>query len=75
MSTFFCGSLTLLGPMKFPIKLNTIKSGWSFLHIEGSQVIISPQNVLYLFSLYAVDRFCLRPNKKISVFLVMGLKI
>ena len=37
--------------MKFSIKLNTIKSGWSFLYIEGSQVIISPQNILYLFSL------------------------
>ena len=34
-------SLTLLRPMEFPIKFDTIKSGWSIVYIEGSQVIIS----------------------------------
>ena len=33
--------LTLLGPMKFSIKFDTAKSGWSIVYIEGSQVIIS----------------------------------
>ena len=28
------------GLMEFPIKLNTVKSGWSIVYIEGSQVII-----------------------------------
>ena len=27
--------------MEFSIKLDTVKSGWSMLYIEGSQVIIS----------------------------------
>ena len=27
--------------MEFPIKFDTIKSGWSNVYIEGSQVIIS----------------------------------
>ena len=31
--------LTLLSPIEFSIKLNTIKSGWS--NIEGLQIIIS----------------------------------
>ena len=32
---------TLFEPMEFSIKLDTIKSGWSIVYIEGSQVIIS----------------------------------
>ena len=31
-------ALTLLGPMEFSIKLHTIKSGWSIVYIEGSQI-------------------------------------
>ena len=27
--------------MEFPIKFDTVKSGWSVVYIEGSQVIIS----------------------------------
>ena len=34
-------SLSLFGPMEFPIKFDTVKSGWSIVYIEGSQVIIS----------------------------------
>ena len=30
-----------LGPMVFPIDFDAVKSGWSILYIEGSQVIIS----------------------------------
>ena len=32
--------LTLCVPMEFPIKFNTVKSGWSIVYIEGSQMII-----------------------------------
>ena len=32
-------SLTLLRPMEFSIKFDTVKSGWSIVYIEGSQVI------------------------------------
>ena len=34
--------------MEFPIKFVTVKSGWSIVYIEGSQVIISPQNIIFL---------------------------
>ena len=33
--------------MDFPIKLHTVKSGWSIVYIEGSQVIIS-KNIAFL---------------------------
>ena len=33
--------------MEFPIKFDTAKSGWSIVHIEGSQVIIS-KNIIFL---------------------------
>ena len=42
------GFLTLLRPMEFSIKLHTIKSGWSIVYIEGSYVIISKQNIVFL---------------------------
>ena len=32
---------TISGLMEFSINLHTIKSGWSIVYIEGSQVIIS----------------------------------
>ena len=39
--TLLIYSLTLFRPMEFSIKLHTIKSAWSIVYIEGSQVIIS----------------------------------
>ena len=39
---------TLFRPVEFSIKLHTIKSGWSIVYIEGSQVIIS-KKILYFF--------------------------
>ena len=33
--------------MEFSIKFDTVKSGWSIVYIEGSQVIIS-KNVVFL---------------------------
>ena len=46
-------ALTLLGPVKIPIKLDTVKSGWFIVYIEGSQVIISKisRNLMTLFTL------------------------
>ena len=35
--------------MEFPLQFDTVKSGWSIVYIEGSQVIIS-KNILF-FSL------------------------
>ena len=32
---------TLLKPMDFHIKFNTVKSGWSIIYIEGLKIIIS----------------------------------
>ena len=37
----------LLRPMN-TIKLQTNKSGWSIIYNEGSQVIISPKNIVFL---------------------------
>ena len=34
--------------MEFPIKFDTVKSGWSIIYIEGSQVIIL-KNFVFLF--------------------------
>ena len=47
-NTFLVMNLTLLGPMEFPIELHTMKSGWSILYIEGSQIIIS-KNIVFLY--------------------------
>ena len=46
MLTYF--SLTLCVSMKFPIKLNTIKSEWSIIYIEVPQVIIKKNIVFFL---------------------------
>ena len=39
-------SLTLFVPIEFSIKFDTVKSGWSILYIEGSQVIISKKTCI-----------------------------
>ena len=39
--------LSLCIPMEFPVKLDTVKSGWPIVYIEGSQAIIS-KNVIFL---------------------------
>ena len=49
----FLFSLTLFVPMEFPIKFDKVKSGWSIVYIEGSQVIIS-KNIFYFF-LYKIN--------------------
>ena len=36
---------TLFGQMEYPIKFDTVMSGWSFVYTEGSQVIIDKKNV------------------------------
>ena len=41
--------LTLLGLMEYSVKLDTVKSGWSIIYIEGSQVIISERKKMYFF--------------------------
>ena len=42
-----CPNNTLFGPIEFPIKFDTIKSGWSIVYIEGKRVIIS-KKIYYL---------------------------
>ena len=39
---------TLLRPMEFSIKFDTVKSGWSIVYIEESQDIISKKNIIFL---------------------------
>ena len=34
--------------MEVSIKLHTIKTGWTIVYIEGSQVIISKNNIVFL---------------------------
>ena len=36
-------ALTLCVPIEFPIKFDTVRSGWSIAYIEGSQVINSKE--------------------------------
>ena len=40
--------LTLFRPMEFSMKLHTMKSGWSIVYIEESQIIIPPK-ILFFF--------------------------
>ena len=47
-------SFTTCVPMEFPIEFDTVKSGWSIVYIEGSQVIISPKKYMY----FSEDWFC-----------------
>ena len=47
-------TLTLLRPMEFPIKFDTVKSEWSVVYIERLQVIISKENISF-----SEGRFCL----------------
>ena len=39
--SIFYFTQTLFVPMEFPIKFDTVMSGWSIVYIKGSQVIIS----------------------------------
>ena len=41
-------ALTFFGPMEFPIKFETFKSGWSIVYIEGSEAIISKKKKKFL---------------------------
>ena len=53
--TFDEAYLIHLSPMEFPIKFDTVESGWSILYFEGSQAIISKQDCIS----FSEDRFCL----------------
>ena len=39
---------TILRPVEFSIKFDTVKSGWHFVYIDGSKVIISKSIILIL---------------------------
>ena len=43
-----CYTLALLRPVEFPIKFDTVRSGWPIVYIEGSQGIISKKNNVFL---------------------------
>ena len=47
--------LTLCIAMEFPIKFDTVKSGWPIIYIEGSQVI----NITIYFIPFSEDNFVL----------------
>ena len=47
LSPLVC-NLTILRPIDFPIKFDTVKSGWFIVYIEGLQVIISKNMFLSL---------------------------
>ena len=34
--------------MEFPIEIHAIKSGWFIVYIEGTQVLISKKNIVFL---------------------------
>ena len=40
--------------MEFSIKLNLIKSGWSIVYIEGSQIIIPPKIMFFILKMAIV---------------------
>ena len=40
--------------MKYSIKVDTVKSGWSIIYIEGSQVIIS-KHIIFLSQMIYFD--------------------
>ena len=44
--------------MDFSIQLQTVKSGWTIVYIEGSQVIISPQRDFFLRRLILSCKQC-----------------
>ena len=48
LSTNQLFTLTLLRPMGYSIKFDTVQSGWSIVYIEGFQVIISKKNIIFL---------------------------
>ena len=52
--------LTLFVPKEFPIKFDTVKSGWSIIYIEGSQVIILRK---YCIS-FSENQFCLSNHSR-----------
>ena len=39
------GQLTLLRPVEWSVKFDTVQSGWSIIYIEWLQVIISKNNI------------------------------
>ena len=46
MLSMMTETIIFFRPTEFSIKLHAIKSGWSSVYIEGSQVIISKKNSL-----------------------------
>ena len=50
-----CFTLNLCVPIEFPKKFDTVKSGWSIVYIDGSQVI--SKTIFYVF--YCRFLFCL----------------
>ena len=52
----------LKGPMEFSIKFDTVKSGWSIVYIEGSQVIISINYCISL-KIFFVIANCVDPDE------------
>ena len=57
-------------PIDFSIKFNTIKTGWSTVYIEGSQVIMSKHNCIS----FSEDCFCLSKHPK-QMFKLMNMNI
>ena len=55
---YMMASLTLFRAMEFSIRFDTVKSGWSIINIEESQVIISKESCIS----FSEDQVC--PSKQ-----------
>ena len=58
--------LTLCVPIEFPIKFDTVKSGWSIIYIEGPQVIISTKIVFLSLKIYFVLANSVDPDEMLQ---------
>ena len=54
---------TFLRPMEFTIKLDTVKSEWSIVYIEGSRVIISKKCYILSLKMDFVVANCADPDE------------
>ena len=54
-------------PIEFPIKFDTVKSGWSIVYIEGSQVISSQKNIFHSLKIDFVLANSTDPDKMLHL--------
>ena len=61
-------SLSLFGPMEFPIKFDTVKSGWCIVDIEGSNALDKLLGQLGIYATWLSSIAYMQKQLRIFIF-------